>query len=155
MKKNYIYLMLAVLAFCTVGCTDEFETQTTVKTTGEEILFGGTASYELNEKLGAKANTTRTIYTGEQYVENGKTYEGVNWVKNDQVRIYCPQAANAKYADYTVTADFTACFYYCSGKNNRVFSDNCIFINNNTVCAGDRNALKHETIEYSCSYLFI
>lgn len=108
MKKNYIYLMLAVLAFCTVGCTDEFETQTTVKTTGEEILFGGTASYELNEKHGAKANATRTVYTGEQYEENGKTYEGINWVKNDQVRIYCPQAANAKYADYTVTANTTS-----------------------------------------------
>lgn len=104
MKKDYILLSLVGVLFLAASCTDEFETQTIIKHTGDEILFGGRASYELNGNKGA----TRTIYTGETYTEGDKTLEGINWIVGDQVRIYCPQTVNTNVADYTITANTTS-----------------------------------------------
>lgn len=110
MKK----IILSILTVGTVvlfsGCTDELENQFTKKNTGDEIVFGARASYEVNEERN-NAPQTRTVYTGaflnskgtEWKTGDGAKYEGVHWIAGDQVRIYCPQAAGSKTADYTVT----------------------------------------------------
>ncbi len=100
----YIFAALAVIALAFTGCKDEFlEDQGTKKYSGDEIVFGGRAAFEMNEREAKKA-ATRTIYTDKQYTVNGKTYEGVNWIAGDKVRIYCPEAAATTVADYQVTA---------------------------------------------------
>lgn len=102
MNKKYIALVLAGMAIVFAGCVDELENQATKKYAGDEIVFGGRAGFEINES-GSKKSATRTIYTGKSWTENGKTYEGVNWVKDDQVRIYCKESGGPSVADYTVT----------------------------------------------------
>lgn len=101
MNKKYIALVLAGMAIVFAGCVDELENQATKKYAGDEIVFGGRAGFEINES-GSKKSATRTIYTGDRWEENGKTYEGVNWVKDDQVRIYCRESGGPSVADYTV-----------------------------------------------------
>lgn len=110
MKKLTFLTLIAGVALCFTSCTDELD-QFTTKHTGDEIIFGARASYELNEANTEKAPATRTIYTGaflnssgtEWEEGDGTKYEGVHWIAGDQVRIYCPQASGSKTADYTVT----------------------------------------------------
>lgn len=107
MKINKIYIVLAFLgvALSLGACSDELdEFGSYKKNVGDEIVFSGRAGFEV-DKNSAKAATTRTIYAESTYTENGKTYERVNWVKGDQVRVYCPEASMMKTADYAVTAD--------------------------------------------------
>lgn len=114
MKKNIfsIFTIGAVLLFS--GCTDKLENEFVPKNSGDEIVFGARATYELNEDRN-KAPETRTVYTGEFLDSNGETwengdgakYEGVKWIAGDQVRIFCPDAAGRKTADYTVTLSGT------------------------------------------------
>ena len=109
MKVNKIYIVLAFLgvALSLGACSDEWdELGSYKKNTGDEIVFSGRAGFEMDSKS-AKAATTRTVYTGTTYTEGGKTFERVNWVKGDQIRVYCPEAAMMKVADYTVTAQNT------------------------------------------------
>lgn len=109
MKINKIYIVLAFLgvALSLGACSDEWdEFGSYKKNTGDEIVFSGRAGFEMDSKS-AKAATTRTVYTGTTYTEGGKTFERVNWVKGDQIRVYCPEAAMMKVADYTVTAQNT------------------------------------------------
>lgn len=103
MKKNILYAALACMAILFTGCNeDDFgngNVQAVEKHMGDEIKFGGSASYNINDKQKA---ATRTVYGG--YV-SGATAESVYWVANDQVRLYCPQAL-VQTADYQVsTAD--------------------------------------------------
>ncbi len=114
MKKNIfsIFTIGAVLLFS--GCTDKLENEFVPKNSGDEIVFGARATYELNEDRN-KAPETRTVYTGEFLNSDGETwkngdgakYEGVKWIAGDQVRIFCPDAAGRKTADYTVTLSGT------------------------------------------------
>ena len=109
--KKYILNILAIGAVVFFsGCADELEKKITQKYTGEEIVFGARASFELNEDK-KNAPAKRTVYTGDFINKDGNPwkdgdgtkYEGVKWIAGDQVRIYCPQAAGYKTADYTVT----------------------------------------------------
>lgn len=108
--KKYIYATLvAGTALFFTGCSDDLE-QVSIKRAGDEIVFGGRAGFEMT---GDAANgKTRTVYTGNTWEakdEAGvtKTYEGVNWVKDDKVRIFCQNAIGTQVADYTVNADNT------------------------------------------------
>ena len=101
MKKNFLYIALAGVALLLSGCSEDLVgdyVQPTEKHFGEEIMFGGSASYDVNGNGG-----TRTIYGG--YNENNEK-EPVYWIKGDQVRLYSPDAA-VKTADYSVTATAT------------------------------------------------
>lgn len=100
MKKNILYAAsLACAALLFTSCDEDLglgNKHAVEKHYGEEIVFGGSASYNLAE---AKDRSTRTIYGG--YV-NGADEEPVYWVTTDQVRLFCPDAA-VKTADYNVT----------------------------------------------------
>lgn len=70
---------------------------------GDDIVFRARQGYERDAQ-----DDTRTVYTGETYEQNGKTYERVDWVEGDQIRIYCAQAQNpaegagVHWADYKI-----------------------------------------------------
>lgn len=108
--KRYIYAtMIAGAALLYTGCTDDFG-QSTTKYAGNDIVFGGRATYELNENKSQKAPATRTVYTGEILNSSGTTweegdgtkYEGIHWVNGDKVRIFSKEAIGTTVADYTV-----------------------------------------------------
>ena len=109
--KKYIYATLvAGAALFLVGCSDDEMEQVSIKQPGEEITFGGRAGFEVS---GDEANVkTRTVYTGNVWTEKDETgatksYEGVNWISGDKVRIFCNEANGTKVADYTVNATNT------------------------------------------------
>lgn len=105
LNRNYIFAAVAAVMLVLTGCKDELlGGQGVKKYTGDEIVFGGRAGFEISGASAQKA-ATRTVYTGAQYEENGKTYEGVHWVADDKVRIYSPEAAGVNPADYTVSID--------------------------------------------------
>lgn len=70
---------------------------------GDNVEFRVRAGYENNG-----GTDTRTIYTGAQYEAGGKTYERVDWVEGDQIRIFCQEAQNPaeghNYADYKIVS---------------------------------------------------
>lgn len=70
---------------------------------GDNVEFRVRAGYENNG-----GNDTRTVYTGETYEFGGKTYERVDWVEGDQIRIFCKEAQNPaeghNYADYKIVS---------------------------------------------------
>ncbi len=100
MTKKFLYAALAGVSLLFAGCNEDLVgdyVQPTEKHFGEEILFGGSASYNVN---GGTKNGTRTVYGG--YVQ-GAEEEPVYWVSTDEVRLYCPEAA-IKTADYGVSS---------------------------------------------------
>jgi len=99
MAKKFIYTALAGVSLLFAGCSEDLVgdyVQPTEKHYGQEILFGGSASYNVNG--GTKG--TRTIYGGYDAITNGA--EPVYWVSTDSVRLYCQEAA-VKTADYKVS----------------------------------------------------
>lgn len=111
MKKYIFATFIAGVAAFFTGCSDDLE-QFTVKHSGEEILFGGRAGFEMTGDEVKKTSQTRTVYTGNTWQavdEDGvtKTYEGVNWISGDKVRIYSPQTAGTAIADYDVVTNNT------------------------------------------------
>lgn len=100
MTKKFLYTALAGVSLILSGCSEDLvseSTQATEKHFGEEILFGGSASYDVSE--GTK-DGTRTVYGGYDAITNGA--EPVYWVSTDEVRLYCPGAA-VETADYKVS----------------------------------------------------
>lgn len=98
MTKKFLYGALAGISLMFAGCSEELTNESTLaveKHTGEEISFGGSASFNVNGEEGAG---TRTIYGG--YVE-GAAAEPVYWTEGDDVRVYCPEGA-IKMSDYDV-----------------------------------------------------
>lgn len=110
MKKYIFHTLIAGAAVFFAGCADEIE-QYTPKRSGEEIVFGGRATYELNENKSHKAPQTRTVYTGTFLGADGKAwtsgtkFEVIHWVSGDKVRIFSAQAAGTTVADYTVNVN--------------------------------------------------
>ena len=99
MAKKFLYAALAGVSLLFAGCNEDLVgdyVQPTEKHFGEEIVFGGSASYSVS---GSTKNGTRTVYGG--YVQ-GAEEEPVYWVSTDEVRLYCPEAA-VKTADYKVS----------------------------------------------------
>lgn len=99
MAKKILYVILAGVLMLFSSCAEDLvgeSVQPTEKHFGEEILFGGSASYNVN---GGTKNGTRTVYGGYENIEDGT--EPVYWTQGDAVRVYCPEGAN-NTADYDV-----------------------------------------------------
>lgn len=84
MKK--IILFISIFMSVLTACKDDVnKNEYGPATTGDEIQFSANhADYEFSD------GKTRTIY-GER---NGNSYP-VYWVNNDEISIYCPQAASS------------------------------------------------------------
>lgn len=98
MAKKILYVTLAGVLMLFSSCAEDLVGESVLATEkhfGEEIMFGGSASYDVNGNGG-----TRTIYGGYDTITNGA--EPVYWVSTDEVRLYCPEAA-VKTADYKVS----------------------------------------------------
>lgn len=98
MKLKFTTLFISISAIVLSGCSDNFVDQRGYVSSGEEIRFIGEATYSTSN-AGSSAGT-RTIYTG--VIENNK--EGVQWIKGDKIRVYCPEAAGTNTSDYVVAA---------------------------------------------------
>ena len=93
MKKYSVYSLLALGVVALSGCQDEeIVKPVNPAVTGEEITFGSSL-YDVE---------TRTIYG--DLNEEGTAYP-VTWEKDDQISIYCPEAAQGKIVKYKVTPD--------------------------------------------------
>ena len=66
---------------------------------------------QFNAKTHSSAPLTRTAYSGESFTDNNKTYERIDWVSGDQVRIHSDKAQTqdgqygATYTISTITAN--------------------------------------------------
>jgi len=99
--KNIRFILFATALATLSGCSDDTIDQKTPAVpakTGDEITFGSS----LNE---AKS---RVIYDDEpQQGDDGNWYYRVRWEDDgsDHVAIYCPEAAQTKLVDYSVSPD--------------------------------------------------
>ena len=100
MKKimKFSALLCAMMLLATACTREEVEPNFTPALDGSEIQFGARAGFENGTP------ETRTVYSGENYTSGGKTYERIDWVNNDLVEIYCPEAKGLKSAQYVVTS---------------------------------------------------
>lgn len=98
MAKKFLYAALASVGMLLAGCSEDVitnDTQAVEKHVGDEIMFGGSASYDTNRT----SKTTRTEYGGYENIANGA--EPVYWTQGDDVRVYCPEA-RFQMSDYDV-----------------------------------------------------
>ena len=98
MAKKFLYAALAGVSMLLAGCSEDVitnDTQAVEKHVGDEIMFGGSASYDTNRPTKA----TRTEYGGYENIANGA--EPVYWTQGDDVRVYCPEA-RFQMSDYDV-----------------------------------------------------
>lgn len=100
MNKKYIFAALISAIFVFAGCSDDWgnESGRVIKQKGDEICFGGSASYGLNTKAG----TTRTVYGG--YGTKDENGEPVYWTADDKVRIHCAVDGTTQVSDYVVSS---------------------------------------------------
>lgn len=112
-----------IVGICVVmfgsGCTDDALTNGGVRpVSGDEVQFGADPGhFELDPKQKNNDADTRTVYIvkGEETFAN-YTHLGVEWESGDEVRIYCPQAAEGfQTADYKVEVEDQSDQYYENG----------------------------------------
>jgi len=94
MKKIYVVCALAGAILSLGGCIEENFEDTIKVTKGDEVVFNASANFE---KSGAE---TRTEYSGD--VNGG--FERVNWMKGDQVYIFCDHEDGDQEAHYVIEA---------------------------------------------------
>lgn len=89
MKKIYRYAALVCAsAAVAISCVEENLEPIIPAVDGDAIVFGVRAGFE------DSAPGTKTEYSGEDYEYDGKTFERIDWVVNDKIEIYSPQAEN-------------------------------------------------------------
>lgn len=93
--KKIVYYLCAAAAIGLSGCQDEITENSVVvpAKTGDEIMFGS----ELADMR------TRTIYDNTPTKGPDGNYYRVRWDDDDQIAIYCPEAAQTKLVNYKVT----------------------------------------------------
>ena len=98
MTFKYIYALMTVVLFATACQDDELIKQpNNPAAIGDEIVFGARAGFENSNPK------SRTVYSGDTYTVNGKTFERIDWVDGtDMIEIYCEGASNGPKAHYTV-----------------------------------------------------
>lgn len=89
MRKIFRYTALVCAsAAVAISCVEENLEPVIPAVDGDAIVFGVRAGFE------DSAPGTKTEYSGEDYSYGGKTFERIDWVVNDKIEIYSPQAEN-------------------------------------------------------------
>lgn len=89
MKKIFRYTALVCAsAAVAISCVEENLEPIIPAVDGDAIVFGVRAGFE------DSAPGTKTEYSGQDYEHEGKTFERINWIENDKIEIYSPQAEN-------------------------------------------------------------
>ena len=92
MKSLYNYILLAVMAFATVGCLGELNADIPSAESGDEVQFGLSLPSMTRTTYGDK-NATGTAYP-------------IYWVDGDKVQVYSPQClAGRNNAEYKVSVE--------------------------------------------------
>ena len=94
-----INLWILASLFFFQGCKDETDESDNTPV-GKAVVFTAASGFD-------EGAATRTAYSGEYFGDN-PTYERIDWVENDLIRIYSDQALvhtipTRGYADYKVT----------------------------------------------------
>lgn len=97
MKKFGLIYVIVVAIFAT-SCNDELVEQQIPAADGSGIIFGGRAGFEGNDP------DSRTVYTGQTYTHDNKTFERIDWVIGDKIEIYSTDASNGPSAHYGITS---------------------------------------------------
>ena len=101
MKKTFrLSALLCAMTLLVTSCSKNILDEPVIDPAlnGTEIQFGSRAGFE-----NANPNT-RTVYSGETYTgTNGAKFERIDWVTDDQVTIYSPEAGGLNPAHYHVT----------------------------------------------------
>lgn len=95
-----IYTIIAIITTFFTSCQDKeiVKQENNPAKVGDEIIFTANSSYEMD------ARSSRTVYSGNSYTVDGKTYERIEWEAGiDIIGIYCETANNVQYADYRVS----------------------------------------------------
>lgn len=95
--KNTSMLWIAAIAVAMSACKEDKTEPGIPVQTGDEISFGTSQS--------GNGVGSRTSYGDEYTGEDGKQYVKINWVQDDQIAIYCPQASQpaSHRVDYKIT----------------------------------------------------
>lgn len=103
MKKTFrLSALLCAMTLLVTSCSKNILDEPVIDPAlnGTEIQFGSRAGFE-----NANPNT-RTVYSGETYTgTNGAKFERIDWVTDDQVMIYSPEAGGLNPAHYHVTQE--------------------------------------------------
>lgn len=100
MKKTFrLSALLCAMTLLVTSCTKNILDEPVIDPAlnGTEIQFGSRAGFE-----NANPNT-RTVYSGEEYYVGDVKFERIDWVDDDQVTIYSPEAGGLNPAHYKVT----------------------------------------------------
>lgn len=104
MRKIFRYTALVCAsAAVAISCVEENLEPVIPAVDGDAIVFGVRAGFE------DSAPGTKTEYSGQDYTtEDGKKFERIDWIENDKIEIYSPQAENpysetSKSTHYRVT----------------------------------------------------
>lgn len=104
MKKIFKYTALVCAsAAVAISCVEENLEPIIPAVDGDAIVFGVRAGFE------DSAAGTKTEYSGKDYTtEDGKKFERIDWIENDKIEIYSPEAENpysetSKSTHYRVT----------------------------------------------------
>lgn len=104
MKKIFRYTALVCAsAAVAISCVEENLEPVIPAVDGDAIVFGVRAGFE------DSAPGTKTEYSGKDYTtEDGKKFERIDWIENDKIEIYSPEAENpysetSKSTHYRVT----------------------------------------------------
>ena len=85
-SKN-TYLLISLLFFVTACQDEELLPANKPAAVGDEIIFGVRGGFENSDPK------SRTVYTGEMYEYEGKTFERIDWVSGtDIIEVYSPDA---------------------------------------------------------------
>ena len=90
MRKIFRYTALVCAsAVVAISCVEENLEPVIPAVDGDAIVFGVRAGFE------DSAPGTKTEYSGQDYTtEDGKKFERIDWIENDKIEIYSPQAEN-------------------------------------------------------------
>lgn len=100
MKKTFrLSALLCAMTLLVTSCSKNILDEPVIDPAlnGTEIQFGSRAGFE-----NANPNT-RTVYSGETYKVGNVDFERIDWVTDDQVTIYSPEAGGLNPAHYKVT----------------------------------------------------
>lgn len=95
MKKIFRYTALVCAsAAVVISCVEENLEPVIPAVDGDAIVFGVRAGFE------DSAPGTKTEYSGQDYTDdNGTRFERIDWVNNDKIEIYSPDAENPLATD--------------------------------------------------------
>lgn len=113
MKKMMQYFRLS---FCCLALVALFGCQPDSWEFTSNVKFSASTGYD-------NLLTTKTVYSGEDVTISGTTYERIDWVNNDQIRVMAYNVKtgwNEAYADYKVSGTITPSGRYSTAEVNKV-----------------------------------